>query len=193
MNDSRNLQLRNSSFDAEGYITLTEYLGDELPMDENLFQVNCLLSVLQGPNKGVYWNDGTTQVPNWNNSSIIRVSRVLTQNEIENLFDNPITLSLLPGIGKYIIPDSAFLKLNFGTTPYQANGNLNIVIGSANAFQFGTFLFQSQSAVRTFSPIAVITLAENEPLKIMNTQANPSGGDGTLEVIVYYKIATSTF
>lgn len=192
--DPRNLNLRNSSFDDQGLITMTEYLGNTLPSDSNMFQVNCLLSVLQGPNKGVYWNDGTIETPSWNSSNIIRVSYVLSSTEILNLFTNPIKLTPNPGVGKYIIADKVFLKYDFGTVGYNSPGNLNITMGAGNnVFQFGNYLFSGSSKRTQFAPISVIQLQENTALQIESTLGNPTVGDGTLEVIIYYQIATTAF
>lgn len=191
---SWNQYIRNASFDADGYITLVQLLDGALPTESNRYQTHCILSVLDGPNTGLYSNSGTVQSPTWANiiiSPVIRVSRVVTTAEILDLFTTPIELAPAPGASKYIVPSQCFIKYVNGGVGFTQPGNTNIVMGANNIFQFGTFLF-STSATRIYFPNNSAALTENTSLQLLNTIGNPSVGNGSFEVVLYYQIATSS-
>lgn len=189
-----NLRLRNVSTDADGLATLVQLTDGALPTESNRYQMGCILSVLDGEFTGLYSNSGTVQNPTWTSiiiSPVIRISKIITSQEILSLFTTPVDLAPAPGVGKYIIAQQVFLRYQNGGVSYTQPGNTNIVMGANNVFQFGNFL-GGASTIRQQPPIGVVVLTENTGLQVVNTIGNPTNGNGQFEIIIYYQIATST-
>lgn len=193
---SWNPYIRNVATDEQELVTLAQLTTGSLPTDSNKFQVHCILSVLDGPNTGLYSNSGTVQTPNWSNiiiSPVIRVSVVLTPTEILQLNSTPVEIAPAPGVGKYIIPQQCFVKFVNGGINYTNAGFTNITVGNTgnNLFQFGGVI-NGASTVRIYFPVNSATLFENSPAQIFNTISNPTLGNGDVEFILYYQIALAT-
>lgn len=190
-----NDRLRNVGFDAQGLAVAAQLLDGALPTEANRYQICCILSVLSGPNQGLYSNSGTVAVPTWQNivvSPVIRVSRIVTLAEIKQLFTTPIEIAPAPGVGFYVVPQQCFLKYSAAIN-YVQPGNTNIVMGatSNNIFQFGQFLI-NPSTTRFYFPNNSAQIFENTSLRFFNTIGNPSVGTGEFEIVLYYQIASSS-
>lgn len=193
---SWNPNIRNVTTDADELVTLMQLTQGDLPTESNRYQVGCLMSVLSGVNQGLYSNGGTSQTPSWESiivSPIIRTSIILTPSEILSLHDTPVEIAPAPGVGKYIVPQQIFIKWAPGGVAYTQPGNTNVVMGTTtnNIFQFGTFLISATSN-KIYFPNNSASLVENSALQLFNTSGNPTNGDGSFEVVLYYQIATSS-
>lgn len=138
-----------------------------------------------------------TAVPTDSKTTQISSSQILTA------FDTPI--ELIPAVaGKIIIPTIILIKDTFITTPYSGAGTVKTEIrfpsgtsGSSalyykglNSWDFtaNSFYQFTISSIMTTNPSGIVHYIIEEPLMLYTDIANPSGGNGTREVTVFYKL-----
>lgn len=125
-------------------------------------------------------------------SSVIKQIKVsLTSSQILNLFTTPITL--VPSIsGKLLVPQFLFQKYNHVSSPYTTSGLFRIGLGSIN-FGFGAFgaVITSPDNAQglnnfSYAQSAAASPYQELPIVIGATVANPTSGDGNLELYLTY-------
>jgi hypothetical protein len=120
--------------------------------------------------------------------TILTVERTISSSEILNLFSSPITLIPAPGVGKVIVPISILTKLFFGGTAY-SNTQLNYTMAGNNMSVLFSFINNAASRLNLSNvSFNTSTGVENSPFLLIGV-ANPTLGNGTMKVIVYYAIA----
>lgn len=124
----------------------------------------------------------------------------VTTLELAALAATPKTLVAAPGASKYIEYLGGNIALIFGTTAIDdaaADGDLIIRTGTTNTgvsltVQSDGLVDAAADAVSTAKPLATdVVLDANETIELFNAGAEftvVGGGDGTLQVIVYYRI-----
>ena len=105
----------------------------------------------------------------------------------------PFTLVAAPGAGKVISVIQSFTRLNFGTTAFDFNGNLNI--GTSATTSDGGNIIST-----TLNSTSTKVIVDNNPsgqvaanaALVLNTggATTVTAGDGTVDVYVTYKIVT---
>lgn len=130
-------------------------------------------------------------------ASPVQVARVtLTSPQVLACFTTAVTIVPAPGAGLLLVPFSVTFNYTFVTTAYTDHGgNLQLRWGTGFGISSGLptlgfwTLATSQSAEPNIgpSPHAVSALV-NQPLIVQQDTANPTLGDGTLTVTVFYGV-----
>ena len=126
-----------------------------------------------------------------NNNLVATVS--LSSAQILALNTTPIQLVAAPGANKMIVVSVVAFYYDHNTTAYATNTTLHLRYASAasSGITLGNFITQTQDVIATqtgnlftSAPNAFI----NQALNITVDTGNPTAGDGTLVVKVYYRI-----
>ena len=123
--------------------------------------------------------------------AIMSVTRTLTSAEILALFTTPITLIPAQGANRVIAPIELVYQYNYGETAYDTNGEpINILfLGSNKVYAIGDSEIEgSVSLIGIESPSGV--LVANTALSVQAQTANPTLGNGTLTITIYYRVIT---
>lgn len=123
--------------------------------------------------------------------AVMSVTRTLSSAEILDLFTTPVTLIPAQGANRVIVPNELIYKYNYGGTAYDTNGEpINILfLGSNQVYRIGDSEIEgSASIIGIESPSGV--LVENTPLSIQAQTQNPTLGNGTLTITIYYRVIT---
>jgi len=162
--------------------------------------VNDTLKIPTGASEGYVLTSDENGAARWKEPLTYHRRISLSSSQIQNIYSSPVELVPAPGSGKMIVPLKITYKYNFGTTAYTQSGLKGFSIGfqsntdAAVQQQSGIFGFTSNCYLNlpVFTsplPPAVDThFYENEALKIFGIVANPTGGNGTAEVEVFYMI-----
>jgi hypothetical protein len=124
-------------------------------------------------------------------------TKTLTSAEILALGTTPITLVAAPGAGKAIFVKNVYSRINYNTTAYATVGTMFIKINGASdeiasitqqflsstVTRFGTFTVAYDFAFNSSNT----NILENASLRI-NTSANPTAGNSTIDLLVEYQI-----
>lgn len=125
-----------------------------------------------------------------------RIQLTLTSAQVLTLTSSTVQILPAPGAGKVIVPQFAIAQLKYGTTPYSI-GTTNNLIFRCNGLQaaalFIAALLTGTASNQSYGTAAQSALGtaieENQPLDlVLDGGADPTGGDGTLTVILYYSI-----
>ena len=122
----------------------------------------------------------------------------LDASAINSLKSHPYTLIPSPGAGHFIQITSTYTKYTYGSNPYslpltsgltEGGSSLAWILGiditaSANNYAFGFSNPYGYGAIGQVSG----TDFTNQPVQYTATAGNPSGGDGTVDIIIYYII-----
>lgn len=140
---------------------------------------------------GSAWVPASGAIPGVQTTSV-----TLSSAQVLALFTTPVTLVPAQGAGFFIQPIATLLNYQFKTTQYTDHGG-GLAFGfngsNANTVQAATAGFWDQTSSRytmttTFSRTSVSIAAANQALTIIQTTANPTGGDGLLMVTVEYVV-----
>lgn len=137
-----------------------------------------------------------------NTVNIVRAT--LGSAEVSNLFITPLTLIQGPGAilmpfsnGFYIDVIKATARLNFKTTAYTGIGSLLLQYGSAAPSASNQIANDAQILLSTATntramlwPTGATESGDvgNQVVSVACTGAMPAGGDGTLDIWVYFSI-----
>jgi hypothetical protein len=115
----------------------------------------------------------------------------LTSAQLLNLFTTPI--ELVPAVtGKLLVPQFLFQKYNHVSTAYTTSGLFRVGLGSINfgIASFGAVITSADNAQGlnnfTYSQSASGLTYQNLPIVVGATTANPTGGNGTLDLYLTY-------
>jgi hypothetical protein len=131
----------------------------------------------------------------WRSTSPIRYKTVkITSAEILALNATPKELVAAPGAGRAIEFVSAVLHLDYGTTTYTANGTLTVRTATSNSVLSGVLaaaelLHSTADKVATMVPASTgIGLDINEAIELFEPTGECTTGNGTLTIVVGYRI-----
>jgi hypothetical protein len=119
--------------------------------------------------------------------------------DVKKLYDTPQEIIPAQGDGKAIVVFNAFFEISNMTTAYTTNKNLHIYCDTTTVFQI-TEARSLESTINRIIPAVVevgaiatnkVVLVENQPLMIGGVSGNPSGGDGDLDIYIWYYLTTS--
>ena len=128
------------------------------------------------------------------------IRKTVTSAEILSCNTNPVTI--IPGIaGHFIVPISIWFRFNFVTTPYTATNRFFIDLGQNLSTtrwcvapglngQATTQAFTNGQDVSGTIPDNPKILPNNDIL-FLNATANPTVGDGTLDIDILYRIVSA--
>ena len=124
-------------------------------------------------------------------------SRLVTSEELLAIYDTPITLVSAPGSGKAVVATRIVLNYTFGSAAYATNIYLYLKNGTSltthHIDQFGT-ISDTANIIRNELiaeyPYNEYVVKENESLILTTLSGNPTTGDGTIKVYLWYKILT---
>jgi hypothetical protein len=122
----------------------------------------------------------------------------LSSAEIKALNSSPKQLVAAPGAGKILIPTFAMVKYTYGTIPYATNTSgaidypsvFNGLIDLSNTSYSGSANKMTYAAMLKDPYSDTLASAENKALTFWNPSADPTAGDGTLTVHLWYKEIT---
>jgi len=125
-------------------------------------------------------------------SSVEKVIKVsLTSDDILDIFTTPIEVA--PAVaGKLLVPRFIHQKYTHVTTPYTGGATWRIGLGTINtAFAVVTVPMGSADNAQTIQVFSQNFTATGSSYEVLNiiiggTGANPTGGDGTLELYITY-------
>lgn len=135
-----------------------------------------------GTSWAVCYSADATDVP----TRYLQIS--LSSAEILDLNATPKEIVPAPGAGKIIIPIGLVTNYTFVTTPYATNVNMayrNPTGGTVTVFNLSV----GASQIIPSDAGGNVAVA-NEKLEMFVLTGNPTGGDGTATVGIYYKIHT---
>jgi hypothetical protein len=128
-------------------------------------------------------------------TGIKTVTRTLTSAEIKALYTTPITL--VAGVADTVYAFvGAWAVFRAGATAYSTNGG-NLRIGSSISYDSGlassSFIDQAVDQFLFWSPITNpsalnLSAAAGDPLSVNLDTANPTLGDGTIDLTVLYYV-----
>jgi len=112
----------------------------------------------------------------------------LSSAELLNLFTTPKTIVSAPGSGKIVLPLAYVVNFIYGSIAYATNTSLR----SRNPTGTTVSLFNINAGSSSITKLdgGSITAIENEKLEIFVNAGNPTAGDSTMTVGVYYKVHT---
>lgn len=131
----------------------------------------------------------------WRSTAPIRYKTVkVTSAEILALNATPKELVSAPGAGRAIEFVSAALHLDYGTATYASNGTLTIRTATSNSVLSGTLplagcLGKTADGIGVMAPISAgVDLDSNEAIELFMPTGETGTGDGTLTIVVGYRI-----
>jgi hypothetical protein len=123
---------------------------------------------------------------------IRKATVTLSSADILDLHNTPIELVAAPGAGRFLVPHLIVARTSGGTTPYTVPYTVPIQVGDASWVEVSSlFSVVTGEQVATFIPAAVTFATadvENGAMTIYSSDDNPTDGDGTLTVTVWYSI-----
>lgn len=138
-------------------------------------------------NTGKQYVIGLASYPYQNPDTVFSyISKDITSPQILDLFNTPVEIVPTPGTGKALSVTKVIITLNYVTTTYTATGNLNITEGANNISQFGNSILPATSSKTIQNLSSSVVLTANNPLMLKITGSNPTLGNGTLRIQVWY-------
>ena len=123
---------------------------------------------------------------------IRKATVTLSSADILDLHNTPVEVVAAPGAGRFLVPHLIVARTSGGTTPYTVPDAVFIQVGDASWVEVSSlFSVVTGEQVATFIPAAVnyaTTDVENGAITIYSSDDNPTDGDGTLTVTVWYSI-----
>lgn len=126
-----------------------------------------------------------------------QVTKTITSAQILASFTAPIALVPAPGAGIALEPIAVAVKLHFGTAAYVGANNLVASVGapanghsieacSSTTLDAAVDTIEENVGATQTTPAGPAADFENQPINLSTLTANPTVGDGTLTVTVFY-------
>jgi hypothetical protein len=141
---------------------------------------------------GVLWTRGDSGIECIQGTAKLTIATA----DVLTLNSTPLTIVAAQGVGTVIQVISASVKIDFNTTPYATNIQLQIISsGSVKAQHSQNVLDASVSTVRFLAEQAATVatdtqLLENADLQVAVRTGNPTAGDSDITIYVTYRIIT---
>lgn len=151
-------------------------------------------------------NDPTKDVSStkWNAAHVGELFKVvsvsLTAAQLLDLNVTPVDILSAQGGRKFIVPIAFVAHFRAGATPFDANMNLWVGWGATRALVVATAPLNAPLTINgltvdrytagasTFNYEASAAAIENAPVRVANSIANPTVGNGTVTLSLYYDI-----
>lgn len=123
----------------------------------------------------------------------------INQSQILSSHSSPVELIQAPGAGKYINVHNYILHYTYGTTPYTYSAGIGLIINTASNPMFslnstllnGTSSGKDAKSINNTESTIVSYWKDNQSLNFKSFTSNPTGGNGTIKLILYYTIEDS--
>jgi hypothetical protein len=148
-------------------------------------------------------SDGSLeQSPGGGSQTLLKAEMTLTSDQLLSCFDTPIEIVAAPGVGKMIVPVSLLSSMKVYTTGYTIDSNIVFTPPVFGASLVGLLTCMSGDGTNPVFSIDDITNIvqagdahdsaeyDNAPWQIATLDANPTGGDGNVNIVFLYYIAT---
>lgn len=122
-------------------------------------------------------------------AQLLKAKITLTPEQVKTLNSSPITLIAAQGVGTIISIHKVFMRLNYGTTPFNFPSGGVISLNQEFPTPITNILNQSQSIIKTYYPSSS-TLVENTDFNITALGGDATLGDSSLEITITYEILT---
>lgn len=113
----------------------------------------------------------------------------LSSANILSLNSSPVTIIPAPGAGKAIVVQASMAEIDYGTTTYIAAGVLGLYQTSLLQYVYPAIV-NSTATDMVQAIIATPTIAENTAVRAQITVANPTLGDSTIDIHVWYYVVS---
>lgn len=110
----------------------------------------------------------------------------ITQSDILSIVSSPVTLLPAPWVWKVILVQQFILSFTAGGTPYTYASNMFLNMWAFTIFNLGNPITGS-SVIKTVGGQSA-TLTENTALVITGGGSDPTAGDGTMKIKLFYTI-----
>lgn len=122
-------------------------------------------------------------------SDIESIHVSVNSGQILSMFSSPIELLPAPGAGKVIEVINILVKKNFVSSPYAGDIYPGIIFsGAPSLFDniAGLSIDFTSSQINTIPANGIVV--ENAPLLLHTSSSDPTGGDGSLDIYIHYRI-----
>lgn len=123
--------------------------------------------------------------------SIQPATVTLSSADILALNTTPITLVAAPGVGKRIAVHLVTGAIDYGTTPYTIADHIYVNVGFVGIIQLDALFTATESAGYEVAPTGLLvsmSAAENGSVTISASDSNPTDGDSSAPITVWYSI-----
>lgn len=151
-----------------------------------------------------YWRGDKT----WQTLPILEVSGTLTSAQINALDTNPLQIIPAPGANKFIIVENAVFHYKAGTTGFTITGGQEVVLiygtsGTGSNFTVPSAILSGTTSYIYYNLPPLPTLSNyinpgqfstniiNDNITIKLASGTISGGDGTINFTLQYRIITT--
>ena len=121
-------------------------------------------------------------------SGLLNTTISISSAQILSLNSSPIEIIPAPGVGKVINVVNSTLSLNYGTTPYTSTV-VRIRYGGGNDVTNVASIISETSNSIWNGRLTIMEIFQNDKIEII-TDANPTGGDSTMDIYITYEIIT---
>lgn len=115
----------------------------------------------------------------------------LSAAQILALNATPLTLVAAGGAGTVVVPVSPIIaSMDYGTTPYATNTSMRALFDDANDVEIFDLTTANDALKMTQFELNEHDIFDNIPLRVSVNTGNPTAGDSTMKIRVYYKYLT---
>lgn len=136
-----------------------------------------------------------TYVDNLVNATLQYAEVIISSAQVLDINSTPVTIIATPGTGKFIEVISIYGYLDYNTTTYATNFQLEFRYNNVSASITNTAWNIAQTEDKIFrfeisgTPTGeAISSIINQPITLSESSGNPTTGDGTLKVYITYRI-----
>ncbi len=118
---------------------------------------------------------------------------VLTSADILTSFATPIEIVAAPGANKMLIPIEMIARTDYGTGTYATNTTLRLLWNSVTQAWDTIDLARTEDYIQIenyYDVVSVEANVVNQNLTLQTQTGNPTAGDGTMTIYLWYIILT---
>lgn len=141
---------------------------------------------------------GTTPAISIDSTRLVRTDTFhISSAQILNCFSSPVTVLSAPGANKYYQLLSTEWIYTYGGSAYVFSNQIGLTEGTADFIFSDCFLFMAGASSAAFYPANGFacgfsgSFATNSAVQLAADGGNPTSGNGTLKVIISYKIIST--
>lgn len=122
--------------------------------------------------------------------------KLLSSADLLSSNTTPPEIIVVPGAGKILIPQLIIARTNYGTITYATNTTLQLMWDSTTQALDTMNLARAEDYIEMFNDVSagsnlgVLANYENKNLTLKTLTGNPTAGDGTMDIFLWYRILT---